>query len=228
VTDVYGEELHDEKIMKRLSETGQPVIVAINKMDLAPANNKKASTKKNLKSRLLKSKAPKNVPRPVVGPGEARSWSQMKAMSGSQPVSEVDEVGIPHPAVPSPVGEGGATARTDASYANEDPEIFDIFERIYSGDAEAMAEVEGQVEVNPIKGSSSDAANSNSGAFNEIFDGPQDKSTLEKVWKRRLPNAEIVGLSAANRKGLDELVTLLLTYMEPGPKYFPDEQVTNR
>lgn len=40
--------------------------------------------------------------------------------------------------------------------------------------------------------------------------------------------AEIVPVSALKRKGLDELVQSILKMLPPGPRYFPDDQVTDQ
>jgi GTP-binding protein Era len=51
---------------------------------------------------------------------------------------------------------------------------------------------------------------------------------LEALWASRLPKAQVVGVSAALGFNVSELVTRLVGLLPAGPKYFPDDMLTNR
>lgn len=51
---------------------------------------------------------------------------------------------------------------------------------------------------------------------------------LTALWAKRLPRAEVVPISAANKLGIDHVLTRILAHMQQGPKYFTQDTLTNR
>eukprot|EP01033_Poteriospumella_lacustris_P001615 gene1615-1177_t len=51
---------------------------------------------------------------------------------------------------------------------------------------------------------------------------------LQRLWAALLPQAEIVAISAIHRQNVDALVERLRSFMQPGPKYYPEDDVSDR
>lgn len=117
VTDVFGEELHDEKVFSRLNSSSCPLVIAINKIDLVKSSNEDDS----------------QIQRKSLSSNEDDSQSQRKSLS-----------------------------------------------------------------------------------------------QIVAYWKTMFPLAEIFEISAAKGIGVAELQQRLISHMQPGPKYFPDDDISDR
>jgi hypothetical protein len=54
------------------------------------------------------------------------------------------------------------------------------------------------------------------------------KEDLAELWQQRIPRADVIFLSALAAQNIDKLRNRILHYLPLGPKYFPDDQITNR
>ena len=65
--------------------------------------------------------------------------------------------------------------------------------------------------------------------INKIDSIDQQKLENEvKYWKKKLPNAEIWPISAIENFNVDELKNRLIEILPNGPKYFPDDQISDK
>ena len=53
-------------------------------------------------------------------------------------------------------------------------------------------------------------------------------SELRELWAERLPRAEVIGVSAALSYNVTEVVSRLVDLLPRGPRYFPNDTLTNR
>eukprot|EP01039_Chlorochromonas_danica_P011466 gene11466-12825_t len=51
---------------------------------------------------------------------------------------------------------------------------------------------------------------------------------IDLFWKSQLPRADLLHISAANKDGLAALKQFLLDRLSPGPKYYPEDVITDR
>lgn len=125
VSDVFGEPLHDERVLEKLQLTDRPIVVVINKIDLV-----------------------QSVPTNCSDPEQLTSVAKMRRPRGN---SSEDE-----------------------------------------------------------------------------YSAPRTFEQLVELWGRRLPRARVLGLSAANNYKVEELLDELASLVPRGPKYFPEDTLTNR
>lgn len=57
---------------------------------------------------------------------------------------------------------------------------------------------------------------------------PPDIEALAREWTVLLPDADIVPISAIYRSNLDNLLAKILNYLPEGPRYYPDDDLTDR
>lgn len=62
----------------------------------------------------------------------------------------------------------------------------------------------------------------------ELAAKPKTLEELKKQWTAALPKAQLVSVSAQNDTGINILLETILSHMNEGPKYFPEDQITNR
>lgn len=62
----------------------------------------------------------------------------------------------------------------------------------------------------------------------ELAAKPKTLEELKKQWSTALPKAQLVTISAQNATGIATLLETVLGHMSEGPKYFPEDQITNR
>ena len=65
--------------------------------------------------------------------------------------------------------------------------------------------------------------------INKIDSIDQQKLENEvRLWKKKLPNAEVWPISAIENFNVDELKNRLIEILPNGPKYFPDDQISDK
>jgi hypothetical protein len=62
----------------------------------------------------------------------------------------------------------------------------------------------------------------------ELAAKPKTLEELKKQWTTALPKAQLVTISAQNDTGIHILLDTILGHLSEGPKYFPEDQITNR
>ena len=65
--------------------------------------------------------------------------------------------------------------------------------------------------------------------YNKI-DNMKEEEVLLSIseWSKRLPFKEIIPISALKKQNTDHLLTVIKSYLQEGPKYYPDDQLTDR
>ena len=65
--------------------------------------------------------------------------------------------------------------------------------------------------------------------YNKI-DNMKEEEVLLAIseWSKRLPFKEIIPISALKKQNTDHLLTVIKSYLQEGPKYYPDDQLTDR
>ena len=208
VTDLYAEEIADEKAFQKLIKTDRPVIVAVNKIDLKAEcmddirpilylpdkykqveglNSNKILKKKGfLKSRVLMNRQRRNDME------ERKKLDEEKAV-------EVN--------VPDGIDNDGDNSEGSQDLKNVDSFVLEYVNRIASEDFD--------LDMNARVSSPSKTIKS-------------VKEAIE-IWQSRLPAAEIVTMSVLqNATGVTKLLDRLVYHLPEGPKYFPDDEITNR
>ena len=60
------------------------------------------------------------------------------------------------------------------------------------------------------------------------FNHPRPLEDLRDIWAKRLPKATFIGVSAANKEGIGELLERIVSHIPLGPKYFTADTLTTR
>ena len=60
------------------------------------------------------------------------------------------------------------------------------------------------------------------------YASPRSFPELEALWRRRVPGARVLGVSAAHQVNVTALLDAVRGLLPPGPKYFPSDTLTNR
>ena len=65
--------------------------------------------------------------------------------------------------------------------------------------------------------------------YNKI-DNMKEEDVLLSIseWSKRLPFKEIIPISALKKQNTEHLLTVIKSYLQEGPKYYPDDQLTDR
>ena len=65
--------------------------------------------------------------------------------------------------------------------------------------------------------------------YNKI-DNMKEEEVLLAIseWSKRLPFKEIIPISALKKQNTDHLLDVIKSYLQEGPKYYPDDQLTDR
>ena len=201
VTDVYGENLFDEKVLQTLQVTSKPIVIVINKVDLI--GNEFEDTVSLFHQHVQEfdraDRADKVVDKPRRRLLLRRSDRESVDIKKSSSAVVEEEI------------ENNVQASIDVSKQTDK-----------QTDTESMSFVEEYVR----------SLNNDEEAYDKRGEkkhrGPLSIDELVKLWKSRLPRAQIVPIAAGKEKGVNGLLKNLISLTPTGPKYFPSDALTNR
>ena len=227
VTDVYAEEMADKKAFQRLSLTDRPVIIAINKIDLSSPGegdidihpilklpkldqnvHEESSSlkdtpqkKRSIKSRVLMNRKRRKYTKGQEGGGGGGGGG------GEQPSKKIETDADMLSMTPEVDGNPKGLEERNENFGETDSLVMEYMNRI--------AEDE-EVTTN---------TNSDSLSSSSI----KNVQEVINLWQSRLPRAEIMTMTVLqNETGVSNLLERLVYHLPEGPKYFPDDEVTNR
>jgi small GTP-binding protein len=198
VTDVYGENVADDRILQRLQNTTKPVLVAINKIDLQQDHDDRSN------STFFPPSPPDVAPDQVLS--KKPSFFKRR-LNSRQSIVEEKITAF------QPPSQSGLEKRTNERAADIDAGnlVKEYLQRLAEEDS-SMESSDQNDKTDPVSSSRTS----------------KPLAELVSFWQRQLPRAEIITLSALNKTGVNTVRDRILTHLPKGPKYFPDDEVTTR